>query len=288
MISFHLVYIGDSYPYAKQVIYTFHMPVFLAISGYLMNIHKPPRQFLLTIYWLVVPYVVMESGYTIACSMLPIREHIDNLTIEVFLDKLFLHPLGPYWFLHTLIMCGLTYYGVFLFCKKGLLSCYILIGFAYTLYARVGLLSLPLSFYFLVGVIIRNSHLTFLQVFQPSLLSFIAAGFLFANPANLHSGTIGGLFIVYFVISGSLSVYPYFSKWILHFILYLGKNTLPLFLFSPIFTILCKSLVPVLSFEPTGMLFLFCALFICISGSLCICKVMEFCKISSYFWGPKR
>ena len=27
MITFHLVYIGDSYPYAKQIVYTFHMPV---------------------------------------------------------------------------------------------------------------------------------------------------------------------------------------------------------------------------------------------------------------------
>ena len=35
MVAFHLVYIGDSYPYAKQVVYTFHMPGFLLISGYL-------------------------------------------------------------------------------------------------------------------------------------------------------------------------------------------------------------------------------------------------------------
>lgn len=35
MIIFHLVYIGDSYPYAKQVVYTFHMSAFLVISGYL-------------------------------------------------------------------------------------------------------------------------------------------------------------------------------------------------------------------------------------------------------------
>ena len=38
MIIFHLVYIGDSYPYAKQVVYTFHMSAFLVISGYLNNV----------------------------------------------------------------------------------------------------------------------------------------------------------------------------------------------------------------------------------------------------------
>ena len=32
MIIFHLVYIGDKYPYAKQIVYTFHMSAFLIIS----------------------------------------------------------------------------------------------------------------------------------------------------------------------------------------------------------------------------------------------------------------
>ena len=32
MIAFHLVFIGDTYPYAKQIVYTFHMPAFLVIS----------------------------------------------------------------------------------------------------------------------------------------------------------------------------------------------------------------------------------------------------------------
>lgn len=40
MIIFHLVYIGDKYPYAKQIVYTFHMSAFLIISGYLANNRK--------------------------------------------------------------------------------------------------------------------------------------------------------------------------------------------------------------------------------------------------------
>ena len=45
MIIFHLVYIGDSYPYAKQVVYTFHMSAFLVISGYLNNVNKKNQSF---------------------------------------------------------------------------------------------------------------------------------------------------------------------------------------------------------------------------------------------------
>ena len=40
MVAFHLVYIGNKYPYAKAVVYTFHMPGFLLISGYLANTQK--------------------------------------------------------------------------------------------------------------------------------------------------------------------------------------------------------------------------------------------------------
>ena len=50
MIVFHLVYIGDKYPYAKSLVYTFHMPAFLIISGYVMNIAKGIRPFLRTMW----------------------------------------------------------------------------------------------------------------------------------------------------------------------------------------------------------------------------------------------
>ena len=288
MISFHLVYIGDSYPYAKQVVYTFHMPVFLVISGYLMNISKSPRQFSLTLFWLAVPYVVMESGYTVAASMLPIREHIDKLSAGVFFDKLLLHPLGPYWYLHTLVICGLTYYAASQCSKLSLLSRYLLMGLSFALYAQVGVVSLTSSLYFLAGAIIRNSRLSFLQVFRPSFLSFLAAGLLITQPANLHPATVGSVFIVYLVVSGCLAAYPHLAQWLSRLLVYLGRNTLPLFLFSPIFTIICKWLVPVLSFEPTGLLFLICSLLVCISGSLFIYKAMGFCGLSPYFFGPKK
>ncbi len=287
MISFHLVYIGDSYPYAKQVVYTFHMPVFLIISGYLMNIGKSARQFLRMIFWLTVPYIIMESGYIIMASVLPIREHIDRLTLTVFLEKLFVNPLGPYWYLQTLIICGLTYFGVFKFVKASRITLFITIGLLYALYAAFNLLSLSLSLYFLAGAIIQHSGLNILQVFRPSLLAILAAGLLICFPANLHAGSAGGILIVYLVVSACLAVYPWLNRSIRRGMLFIGRNTLPLFLFSPIFTILCKQLVLPLQFEPTGLLFLLVSLLICICGSLAICRLMDLCGISPYFFGHR-
>lgn len=47
----------------------------------------------------------MESGYILMASILPVREHIDRLDMEGFVRHLTISPLGPYWYLQTLIVC---------------------------------------------------------------------------------------------------------------------------------------------------------------------------------------
>lgn len=74
MIIFHLVYIGDKYPYAKQIVYTFHMSAFLIISGYLANNRKDARSFLRKFLWIFIPYACMEAAYTVMSHFLPVRD----------------------------------------------------------------------------------------------------------------------------------------------------------------------------------------------------------------------
>lgn len=90
MIIFHLVYIGDKYPYAKQIVYTFHMSAFLIISGYLANNRKDARSFLRKFLWIFIPYACMEAAYTVMSHFLPVRESVDAITPTVLLDKIFL------------------------------------------------------------------------------------------------------------------------------------------------------------------------------------------------------
>ena len=78
MILFHLVYIGDTYPYLKKVVYTFHMPIFLILSGYLSGVDKKIKQFFVSIWWLFLPYSIMEFGYVLVASVLPVREQIGD------------------------------------------------------------------------------------------------------------------------------------------------------------------------------------------------------------------
>ena len=186
MVSFHLVHISDTYPYAKQVVYTFHMPVFLVLSGYLMNVGKTAGKYLHTMLFYFIPYVVMESGYTLMASVLPIREHIDQLTPLVFLDKLFVSPLGPYWYLHTLILCGLTYYGVFRLQRLTLLSRWIVMGLAFAFYAllaiQAGVRSAQFAAYLIhaflgIGALRATAKIRIVNLFVHALLVYACLRF---------------------------------------------------------------------------------------------------------------
>ena len=50
MIIFHLVYIGDKYPYAKQIVYTFHMSAFLIIRAIWPITGRMPEAFSASFY----------------------------------------------------------------------------------------------------------------------------------------------------------------------------------------------------------------------------------------------
>ena len=188
MVAFHLVYIGDSYPYAKQVVYTFHMPGFLLISGYLANPRKPWGALGRKLWWVFVPYVVMEAGYTAMCSLLPVREHLDGLTLPVLLEKVFLHPLGPYWYLHTWMLCLLLQAVVWRGLRAGLFTRLTVFGLALWGLDACGLLSFSTAMYFLVGWAVAGAGFRFGEVFRPSWVAGLPLLVLCAYPSNLDRG----------------------------------------------------------------------------------------------------
>ncbi len=285
VISFHLVYIGDLHPYAKRVVYTFHMPGFLLLSGYLMNIHIRWMAFMQTMLHYAVPYVLMESGYILMASVLPIREHLDYLTVGDFFDRLLVHPLGPYWYLQTLIICGMAYAAISRLHFLKPVSRFILLCIIYFLISEwAGIISFACSMYFLAGVVLRYGGLSFMDLFQSSSVAILAFILLAIHPQNLQMDTSGGILMTMLVMSAALFVYGYIGVKPRRLISFLGKETMPLFLFSPIFTFLCKPFVPFLLFDPTGLIFLLLSLVICISGSLGVEWLMDRIGLSRYFY----
>ena len=121
---------------------------FPIISGYLANNRKDARSFLRKFLWIFIPYACMEAAYTVMSHFLPVRESVDAITPTVLLDKIFLHPMGPYWYLHTLILCSLIYYITFRYVRLSVVSRLVVTGvclFALSHWGRIDeLLQCPL------------------------------------------------------------------------------------------------------------------------------------------------
>ena len=180
-----------------------------------------------------------------------------------------------------------------------------MLGLAYYILTLLPLKGVGGSFYFLAGAAIRQSGKDFRSIFWASPFALLIFATLVILPISCsfnslsyllfylllflhhHFSLIISLIIVYFAISSLLWLYritPPKGGW---GVLFLGRNSLPLYVFSPIFTILCKRFVPYLQFDPTGLIFLLVSLVFCVSGSLAIAWAMDKTGISRYFFGRK-
>lgn len=245
MIIFHLSHIGSKYPYAKSIVYTFHMPAFLLISGYLINVHKKPEIFLKAMAWIFIPYTIMEISYACMSMLFPVWDGIKEISASVLLGKVLLDPIGPYWYLHTFILCGTTYYFVHTYLSSTpfirlLVTSSLLLLFSYIFH----LLTFANAFYFMAGTAIHLGKRPFLSCFPASFLAIIPLVFLCSQPENLNRGTLGGILITGLVISLSLYIYKHLPHTVKQASLFIGKNTLPILLFSPVFTALSKLFLP--------------------------------------------
>lgn len=292
MVTFHLTFVSDTFPFAKGMVYTFHMPGFLLISGYLMNVSKPAGAFMRTMLWLLVPYLIMESGYIMMASVLPINEHIDHLTSSLFLYRLLVKPLGPYWYLQAMVLCGIVYYAAsWLVRGSSLLRTLLCVGACYGL-SQLDVLSFPCAMYFFAGAVVRMYQLDFKEVFPPRKLSFLFLLLLMVDWANLDKATAGGVAIVYFVMSALMYLYGHTPHFLRGTMLWMGRNTLPIFLFSPIFTVLCKMLLMVMPAaipQPLlAIIFITVALPVCVGGSVMTARTLEFTGLSLIMFGKRN
>lgn len=262
------------------------MPAFLIISGYLTNVQKDIRSFMRKLLWIFIPYLCLETGYVLMSHILPVRENVPEISSSILLHKIFIKPLGPYWYLHTLIICSLLYYLTFRYTRMKTISQAILLGlglFAVSYWG--GIIVLANAIYFLAGVIIKQSKLPFIRIFQPSLLALVPMILLCCFPDNLNRGTLAGITITYLAIIISLYAHSYLSKGIRQCSYFIGRNTLVIFLFSPLFTILCKMFLSFLFFEPTGILFMIISVAITVSGCIIIAWSLDKLRFSRFFFG---
>lgn len=107
------------------------------------------------------------------------------------------------------------------------------------------------------------------------------------DPGHYHKETFWGACIVYLVICSLLWIYSRrIPQGLKRLMLFIGRNTFPLLLFSPVFTILAKYYQSLLlRAEPTGMLFLAVSVGFAMAGSFGITWMMDVTGVSRLFFG---
>ena len=280
MVAFHLGLFNTKYPHACQIVYAFHMSGFLLISGYLFPVNKDPHKFLKGLYGIVVPYIVFEIVYLLGIGMLGKFVGASNTFdggVLALLSNIAFSPSGTYWYLHTMAICLTVYYIVNRFVMKGLSG--ILISSVILLVLSIGISGLRWEdiIYFILGVLFRNTNLVINEKLKSpiSILCFILI-IVFAH--DISRGSITGIGLTLTFLGFIFDLKDRIPKQISNFISYIGRNSLAIVLFSPLFTVATKFYAPFFAFDDSTILWTLFSLLLIVS--LCLFFAILFDRLS--------
>lgn len=260
MVLFHLALIEETYPVLREAVYTFHMSAFLIISGYLANVDKEPRPFGKSLLRILIPYLLFEALYILLQYFMGNALHahnaIERLTPLDFLTRIATQPTGPYWYLHTLVISTAIYYIVYHLLRLKGISGLALTGLVlYGLSLAIEGLNWDYVIYFLLGLAVMRSGNSLTKVITPSFIAILPLIVLFASRENFHNGSLAGVAITVLMMSLLLALYPYCGAVVRNSLCCLGRNSLAIVVFSPIFTLVTKVVAPYFAFDPTAISF---------------------------------
>ncbi len=285
VILVHIVNFSTLYPEAQQFVNRFFMQAFLLITGYLMNADKRIGEFASYLVKIFLPYAVMTLGYAYVSTLLPVRDGIESFTLSNVLKVMLVKPIGPYWYFHTMIISATLYYMADRCARrhgKGAVFC--LATSLYVAAAGTSLVAHTHVFFFLLGVGIRLTGWEWDKLFRPSFWAFIPFAVCAAFYACGRTDTLA----VFILAFSFLSFVPKSTATIRsgmcqRYMGYIGRNTLPIYLFHPIFTMGSKYLLPLFRFDSSGVLHIVVTIVSGVAGSLLIAYFMDKTKLSYCF-----
>lgn len=293
MILIHIVSFSNAYPQLKAGILSFMMPTFLIITGYLVNIEKSSKEMGRYLICLALPYVIMVTGFSVLSYFMPVRDGITELSLSQICEKIFVTSIGPYWFIQTMIICGILYYVSFKGAIWGTLrqgkttmsttTSLFIFATLLLLLSKTPALSPSAATYYFIGAVLRQCHIGFDRIFRPSPVALL----LWINLLGLEEwydwGTLAIVFSCWCCISSLMWIHSLIKRLQDNVsvrktedtLLYMGRNTLPIYLFHPIFTMAAKFYHPLFNWDRSEICFALVTIFIAIAGSIGIAKMME-------------
>ena len=158
-----------------------------------------------------------------------------------------------------------------------------------TVFNKTPALNITAAIYYFAGVVIRQCRIDFNKVFRPTPLAFILWPFILCREDLYDWGNMAVAFSCWCCISALMWLNQYYKSQMIgkSTLLYIGKNTLPIYLFHPIFTMAAKFYHPLFAFDKSEILLAAFTIILAIAGSIAIAKVMEKTKLA-YFFGKKE
>ena len=280
MVAFHIEFFNTKYPDACSIIYAFIMPGFLLISGYLFSVNKEPRKFLKSISGIVVPYIFFEIVYLLGIGMLGKFIGATNTFdggVLALLNKIVFSPSGTYWYLHTMAICLTVYYIINRYVMKGLSGILITSIILYALSIGIERFRWGDVIYFVIAILFRNSNFVINERLKSpiSILCFVLI-IIFSN--DISRDSVSGIGLSLTFLGFAFDLKDRIPECISNYISYIGRNSLAIVLFSPLFTVTAKLCAPFFAFDDTRILGTICCL--SMITALCLFFAMLFDKLS--------
>lgn len=300
MILIHIVSFGNAHPHLKAGILSFMMPTFLIITGYLVNTEKTLRQMGRYLLCLALPYIIMVTGFSVLSYFLPVRDGITELSVSQICEKIFVTSIGPYWFIQTMIICGVLYYisfkgSTWSNLRRGktdqsVYSGFFIFALLLLLVSQTPALSPSAATYYFIGTVIRQSNLEFGKIFRPSPAAWLLWIPLLGREEWYGWGCLAVLVSCWCCISSLMWMRSLIQRFrhkglnkLDSTLSFIGRNTLPIYLFHPIFTMAAKYYHPLFVWDKSEILFAVLTIIIAIVGSLFIARIMEKTKLAYIF-----
>lgn len=159
------------------------------------------------------------------------------------------------------------------------------------LQSKTPALSPSAATYYFIGAVLRQCHIGFDKISRPSPVALLLWLLLLGMEEWYDWGTLAIVFSCWCCISSLMWIHSLIN----HLqdnacvrkteatLLYIGRNTLPIYLFHPIFTMAAKFYHPLFSWDRSEIIFALVTIFIAIAGSIGIAKMMEKTRLAYLF-----
>jgi len=306
MVFGHITYVGGAtelLTLIKAFIYTFHMPIFFILSGFFFSFNSELDIRTKKLFRrLVVPYVAFISLYLmglIAANYFGFQTTNTGPTDLIkFIETIIIHPIGGYWFLHSLIIMQLlallaSYLANDVFCTESGVGLFLvfLLCFLWGA-AELNLIEFRSILYFVLGLTIKRICKNGFYFSVIPLLFLIVTFFTIdALGENRIYSTFSPTEVLWNILLLAFlwSVLHNNKNFISRNLAWIGRNTLIILVLHALFIVLMKPLSSYfLVVEHSGIFYVLAVTFITVTGCMACAKLLDRLNLSNSFFGVAK